>query len=393
MKISKLQARLFLLEYQKLLNPKSIDGKDGIMSFIKQVGSIQFDPLSIIDINPNLVLQSRIKAYEAEYLQGLLYKDRKLVDDWDKNMCIYPVEDWPYFQRYREKRFRLYSKFDVSEHQILDEIRKVIREKGPISSRELNYKEKVDWFWNDSNIGKVALESMYFCGELIIHHKEGIRKYYDFSKNYLPKSITEMKDPNENLEDFFEWIVKRRIGSVGLLWNKRSDAFLGISIKSTERNEATKQLVKKNELIEVFVEDIAYPFYLRNSDYKILEEVIAGIEYEEKVSFIAPLDNLIWDRELIKVLFNFEYTWEVYKPASERIYGYYVLPVLYGDKFIARFEPRYDKKQKVLTILNWWYEDGVVINQEMINEIYKAILEFSEYLNAIKVDWLCSIEK
>ncbi len=392
MKISKLHARLFLLEYQKLLNCKCLEGKEGIMCFLKKVGSIQFDPLSIIDINPNLVLQARIKDYKSEYLTELLYKDRQLVDDWDKCMCIYAVEDWPYFQKFRERLNRDYSKNSVSP-EIFAEIRKTIQEKGPISSGDLDYKEKVNWFWNDSNIGKVALESMYYNGKLIVHHKEGIRKYYDFTKNCLPKNIAEMKDPNQEIEQFFQWIVNRRIGSVGLLWNRRSDAFQGISfMRSKERNEAIKELVKKNKLIEVFVEDIAYPFYLRRSDLYILEKIIKGINYVNKVSFIAPLDNLIWDRELIKQLFNFEYTWEVYKPASLRIYGYYVLPVLFGDKFIARFEPRYDKKKKVLSILNWWYEDGVVVTKEMITKIHEAINEFKTYLNANEIKWLCSIE-
>ena len=83
-------------------------------------------------------------------------------------------------------------------------------------------------------------------------------------------------------------------------------------------------------------------------------------------AFIGPLDNLIWDRDLIRWLFDFDYTWEVYKPAAQRKYGHYVLPVLYGDRFIARVEPIFDRKARVLTIVNWWWEAGVTPDDALV---------------------------
>lgn len=389
MKITKQQARLFLIAYQSLLTPKSLIGKKGIMEYINKVGSIQFDPLQIVDINPSLVLQARLKDYKKEDLTELLYRDRLLIDDWDKNMCIYPIYHWPYFSRYREKGLRTYGKEDLNSHKIMDEIRTLISTNGPISSQDINHKEKVDWFWDDTKISKAALECLYFWGELVIHHKKGLRKYYDYAKSVLPKDIYRMEDPNKKLTDFFCWIVKRRIGSVGILWDRASDAYLGVYfMKTRERKEAIKDLLKAKEIIEVEIEGIKFPFYIRDSELNLLEKVIDGITYQKKVSFIAPLDNLIWDRKLIKELFNFDYKWEVYKPKQDRKFGYYVLPVLYGEQFIARFEPIFDKKNKVLTIKNWWWEPNITRTEHLRKEIGISITEFSNYLQAEKITWL-----
>ncbi|QVK17449.1 YcaQ family DNA glycosylase [Mycoplasmatota bacterium] len=393
MKITKKQARLHLLEYQKLLTPQRLNDKEGIMTYIRQVGSIQYDPLSIIDTNPNLVLQSRIKNYQSKDLTDLLYKNRLLIDDWDKNQCIYPIEDWPYFRRYREKGLRSHTKVDLSEHEIIQKVKTLVKEKGPISSKDLNYDEKINWFWGDTKISKVALESLYYWGEVVIHHKKGIRKYYDLTEKVLPEEIYQMKEPNQSLEDFIRWNVKRRIGSIGLLWNKASDAFLGIYfMKSKDRNRAFNQLLNNKEIIEIEVEGINTSFFIRKSDEWILDKVLSGISYRKEVSFIAPLDNLMWDRKLIKELFNFDYTWEVYKPKEERVYGYYVLPVLYGEQFIARFEPVFNKSTKTLQIVNWWFEKDVKPSQELYKKIDEAINRFAKYLNASNIQYICKID-
>ncbi len=392
--ITKKQARLYLLMYQDLLKPRTLTGKQGILTFMKKVGSIQFDPLSVIDLHPNLVLQSRINDYQASDLNELLYKDRLLIDDWDKNQCIYRVEDWPYFQRYRNKDVRIFSKEDLSENKMLEDIKTLIKDKGPVSSLDLDYNDKVNWFWQHTKLSKVALESMYYWGELVIHHKVGVRKYYDLTTSVLPQEIHQMVDPNKTKADFYSWVIKRRIGSVGILWNKASDAYLGIfSMKTKERQQAFQTLIENKEIIEVEVEDIGYPLYIRKDAKPILDQAINGVEFENDVRFIAPLDNFLWDRKLIKALFDFEYTWEVYKPKSEREYGYYVLPVLYGEQFIARFEPRFEKSTKTLQILNWWWEKNVNPTPELLQKIDNAISQFGAYLQSSNILFICDLKK
>ncbi len=383
MRITKEQARCFLLIHHNLINPRSLKGKDGILQYVNKVGCIQYDPLDKVGYNPYLVLQSRIKDFKPEILAKLLYDDRKLIDGWDKNMAIYSTDDWPFFSRFRRDAYRRYGDESRPINEILSRVRDELAERGPLSSIDLKFDAKVDWSWAPTRAARAALESMYFWGELIIHHKIGTRKVYDFTEKHLPKELLSMPDPNDTMDKYFEWNVKRRVGAVGLLWDRASDAWLGIKgMKTKERSEAIAHLEKSGEIIRVEVEDIKYSFYIRKEDIETMNKVIGGIDVNPKAAFIAPLDNLLWDRKLIKELFGFEYIWEVYKPIDQREYGYYVLPVLYGDRFIARFEPKFNKKTGNLEIINWWWENNIVPSKKMKRALKQCFKQFMNYLGA-----------
>ena len=119
-----------------------------------------------------------------------------------------------------------------------------------------------------------------------------------------------------------------------------------------------------------------------------LEQAMDSSDVTKRAAIIAPLDNLLWDRELVEQLFDFKYRWEVYKPVVEREYGYYVLPILFGDRFIARFEPGREKKSGALIIKNWWWEEGIEKTEEMFNALRDCFQRFSGYLgtDTIRID-------
>jgi uncharacterized protein len=121
--------------------------------------------------------------------------------------------------------------------------------------------------------------------------------------------------------------------------------------------------------------------YVRSQDIKLLNDVINNPPKPSQIAFIAPLDNLIWDRRLLKDLFNFEYRWEVYTPQVQRSYGYYVLPVLFGDQFIARFEPIRDRKNGLLTIKNWWWNSGIEPTPELVMSLQESLEYFCSFLD------------
>lgn len=383
MKITKKQARHFLLLHHKLMSPRKLKGKDGILEYVRKVGCIQYDPLDTVGYNPYLVLQSRIKDFKPKYLAELLYDDRRLLDGWDKNMAIYLTDDWSYFSRFRQRAFQRYGDESKPINKILPRVREELEEKGPLSSIDLEFHDKVNWAWAPTRAARAALESMFFWGEVIIHHKIGTRKVYDFADKHLSKTLMSMPDPNVTMDQYFEWNVKRRIGAVGLLWGRSSDAWLGINgMKTKERSEAIARLEKNGEIVNVEIEDIKYSFYIRKEDIELLNAVINEISIKSQASFIAPLDNLLWDRKLIKELFGFEYIWEVYKPVDQRRYGYYVLPVLYGDRFIARFEPKFNKKTGNLEVINWWWETDVTLSKNMRKALKQCFKQFMSYLGA-----------
>jgi len=387
--ITKKEARQYLFRYQNLYNPRQLNSDEEIVSFIQKIGCIQYDPLSRIARNADLVLQSRCKNYSEETLYRLLYKKRELLDGWDKNMSIWSVKDWPYFTRKRTSHIKRFEKREGEFSSVRKEIIKKIKENGYISSKDVSGNHKVDWSWAPTDIGRAALESMYHCGELIIHHKKGTRKYYGLTENLLPVQIFNEPDPNTTLDNYYEWYVKRRIGAVGLLWNRSGDAWLGSHLKKEERLRSLNRLLEKYEIIEAKIADINEIFYLAKKALLVLEDK----EKHNEASLIAPLDNLIWDRKLISRIFNFEYKWEVYTPAKERKYGYYVLPIVYNERFIGRFEPIMDRKNRELLIQNWWWEKDININQDMTDALIRCFTDFAKFINVEKISISSTLTK
>jgi uncharacterized protein YcaQ len=379
--ITKRRARRLILAHQGLWPPYELEGKSGVLDYIRRVGCIQFDPLNIVSRNPELVLQARVSDFRPTMLQELLYEDRKLLDGWDKNMSIYRVEDWPYFQRRRQAAMRNPGRSHGPVKSILPQVRQAIEERGPLSSIDLNFDQTVDWSWAPTRLARAALETMYFWGELIIHHKVHTRKVYDFAHRHIPGELMSAADPNQTEEQYQDWYILRRIGSVGLLWNRSGDAWLGMSeIKSKERNRALTRLLRQGKVVEVYVEGMEPPLYMRSDDKRRLDNTLDPDDPPSRATIVAPLDNLLWDRRLAKELFDFEYRWEVYKPVAERRYGYYVLPILHGDRFVARFEPGRDKKSGALVIKKWWWESGVIPSKRMQSDLRQCFKRFLSYL-------------
>jgi uncharacterized protein len=383
MQMTKQQARRCLLAYQGLWPPRARQGKDAILAFIRRVGCIQFDPLNIVGNNPDLVLQSRFAGYTPRKLSELLYEERRLVDGWDKMMAIYPVEDWPYFRRFREDAAKNMGRSAEAIRAALPAVRQAIEEKGPISSLDLKLDHTVDWSWAPTTLGRAVLESMYFWGELIIHHKVHTRRVYDFTHNHLPAELLAAPEPNPRLEDYQDWYFMRRLGAVGLFWIRSGEAWLAIpELKSKERLETLTRLLQRDRVFKVAIDGLDAPLYARSADRAILQAALEEPAPPAQAAVIAPLDNIAWDRRFLKDLFEFDYRWEVYKPVSQRLYGYYVLPVLYGDRFVARFEPGRDKKNKTVVIKNWWWEEGVVLDQALKAALHNCFVEFLSYLGA-----------
>ncbi|MCK5316348.1 MAG: YcaQ family DNA glycosylase, partial [Anaerolineales bacterium] len=381
--ITKQQARRFILAHQGLWPPYELEGKDSILEYIHRVGCIQFDPLNIVGRNPELVLQARVSGFQPVMLQELLYKDRKLLDGWDKNMSIYGVEDWPYFHRRRETAKRNPGRSPGPVRSILPQVRQVLEERGPLSSIDLDFNQTVDWSWAPTRLARAALESMYWGGELVIHHKVNTRKVYDFASRHIPEALLSASDPNETEEQFHDWYVLRRIGGTGLLWDKSGDAWLGMfGMKSKERKAALSRLIKQDKVVEVGVNGVKFPVYMRSEDETLLNKTLDTSTPLSQAAIMAPLDNLLWDRRFVEKLFDFYYVWEVYKPVAERRFGYYVLPILYGDRFVARFEPGRDKKNGTLIIKKWWWESGVKQSERMHNDLQQCFKRFLNYLGA-----------
>ncbi|MBO4864856.1 MAG: YcaQ family DNA glycosylase [Eubacterium sp.] len=388
--ITKQQARQFILAKQGLIGSYRFSGKDGALEYVRQAGCIQFDPVDVCGKNAELTLQSRVKGFKKSMLSDLLYKDRLLVDYADKELSIWPTEDWPYFSSYRDRSRELGKTFDGIE-DLRKQAVKYIDENGPVCSSSLPIEGEIFWHssmhWSGnwqkpSPAARSILEQLYTDGELIIHHKQGSRKYYDLADKYISSSILESENPCDDEESFLCWRVLRRIGAVGLLWDKNSTAFLGIYINAETRKKIYSILEAEGKILSVMVEGIKVPFYYRSEDDELMKKIIDGsADLKPRMSFIAPLDPMMWDKALILSVFDFRYSWEIYTPAVKRKYGYYTLPIVYGDRFVGRIDTAADRKNGILQMKGLWWEEDVRNTKKLDNALESTIKRFARFNN------------
>ena len=394
--ITKQQAAQFILAKQGLIGSYKFFGKEGAYDYVCQAGCIQFDPVDVCGKNAELTLQSRVRGFKKSMLWELLYEDRKLVDYVDKELSIWPAKDWPYFASFRDYSRRMGDTFEGMK-ELKKEARAYIKKYGPVCSDTLPIDGEIYWHsfihwsghWDKkSSAARSVLEQLYTDGELIIHHKKGSRKYYDLAKNHLPESILKAKNPCRDEYEFITWRVLRRIGAVGLLWDKNSTAFLGIDLKADLRKKVLSDLEADKKIKAVMVEGIKVPFYYRAEDDALMQEVLAGsANLKPRMSFIAPLDPLLWDKALVKALWDFTYSWEIYTPASKRKYGYYTLPIIYKDRFVGRIEAVPDRKEGVLNVKGLWWEPDTRQTKALNSELERTLKNFAKFNDCKTVKW------
>ena len=222
-------------------------------------------------------------------------------------MSIIPIDDWRYFNLARNHY--------LNNGRGKEEINKVapliinhISQNGPICSSDIDYGEMINWAWGPTKMSRAALEAMYFRGDLVIHHKKNTRKYYDLTHRHIPSEILNMSNPNKTPEQQHDWHLLRRIQSAGALWNRRSDALLGIEgLKTPQRNTSFQRLLSGGHIIEIKVEDMKFPMYILSKDEEMLKQSIKSDIKSSRTEFIAPLDNMMWDRDFIQQIFDFDF--------------------------------------------------------------------------------------
>lgn len=378
---SKKDARQMLCRYHNLDGAETLCGKKGVEKIMQRIHSIQYDPLNVVARNADLVLQARVRDYRESDLYNLLYEEHKLVDGFDKEMCIYESRDFARFSFVRSEYHRhivptLEHRNQMGIFEILDDVREFIKEHGRTGTKDISIGEVRESRWGHRKLSSAALDYLFNKGELCVADKRGTQKYFDLTERILDTKDYQC-DQNMTIEDFLEWYTERRIQSVGFLWNKSGGAWQGRFLSQNEtRRSILSKLLEKDKINEIQVEGISEPFYASSN----FEEYMKYQTSNSYVRFIAPLDNMIWDRKMSESLFDFTYSWEVYTPVAKRKFGYYVLPVLYNGQFIARFEAEPIREAGEFVIRNWWWEPETKPNDEMKDAIIKEMERFAKFL-------------
>ena len=386
---TKEQIKHLMLAKQGLIKDYLYQSKSDILELFKRAGCIQFDPIDICGRNADLVLFSRVKDYDKSYLDTLLYEDRLLVDQWDKVICIYATFNCEVMTPMRKRNQEVYEQ-NLKEYQwLIDDVLKQLETLPYLNADDLDTDIASHFFtWRHKTMGKAILDYLFFKGDVIIHHREGVKKYYALTSKYLNHLNQSNHDNIMSKSTYDKFMIKRRIGAVGILGSGPSDAYLGVHLKTAERKKYIEEMVLQGELTEIKVEGIKDSLYILSEDVDLLNDG----EVSERVEFIAPLDQLIWDRKLIKKIFDFEYKWEIYHKPELRKFAPYALPILYDHDFIGQIEMAIDRKTKQWIVKNIWYKNKTP-KQKVKKLIDKKIQAFSKFNGCTSIVYVDDYEK
>lgn len=326
LKLSKSDARRALVRHQFTLCADAMEA-------FGRLRSVQFDPIAPVGCNHDLVLQARVPGYRIGDWEKLAYQSREIYDGWDKQACLVPFEGWPWrriFHEWHRPKFR--KIFDDHSHAV-DAILAELEARGPLATREFKFKErKSDWAgtWFGPNLAKVTLRALWHTGKVMTVGRRNGHHIYDLSERVVPqglRGIPELDEPSATRE-----LVRERFRAMGIIKPSAPYEVWSYQIFVPERKVVLAELVDAGEIVPVEIDKMKG--YASTEFLGLLDEPAIA----PRVVFVAPLDQVLWDRKAVSEIFDFDYAWEIYTPESKRRWGYYVLPVLFGNDLVARIE-------------------------------------------------------
>ncbi len=385
------EARRFLVARHGLAPPRSLPPEpDSVLRVVDRLAVLQFDPLEVPGArNHDLVLHARIDGYRREWCEEWLYgSDRRLFEIYNKSLNIVPIDELAHYSFSWTRYAGHYNDTILSEHSdVVDDILKTIAADGPQSTAAFaHHKHAIDWWWQPTRAARAVLEALFVSGRVGVARRDGNRRYYDLIERLVPAEIL---GRSETEADQKRHRLLSRYRSVGMTSPSANAEVLVGTGKADERQRATAQLVESGAILPVQVQGLRGVRYVIADDVPLLESQTLTDD-QRGVSYIAPLDPLMWDRRLVRDLWGFDYIWEVYVPEPKRRWGYYVLPIVFGDQFVGRIEPRLDRATKTLRILGVWWEAGFNPRQAagFVDAMRAALYDYRRFVGANSVEWL-----
>lgn len=392
-------ARRFILGKQGLWPGRRWRGLKGTEHAMRAMEYLQLDPLQIIARSQDLALHGRVLGYKPEMWETATYEQRKFFD-WGGWLAVRPMDELPHWRTvmhrerdgdYGDERIRRMARDHAAA---IAKMQTILRERGEVSNRDFDMLARTrTQSYRGRKDSALALYYLWRTGEVMTHHREHFERVYALTEKVAPaRFIWESNETETN-----RFLVKKEISFNGLSGLKRvQDGFHGRGEPDRAAKKVLAALLAEGEVIEVQVEGWKAVQYALGSDAKLLRELAAGripkawapleTTTTEETVFLAPLDN-VSARGRAKVLFGFDYVWEVYKPAAQRQFGYYTLPVLWGDQLVARFDSKLDRTTKTFVILGLWLENKTLGKDEAFAEaLAQGFARFLTFLGASKLN-------
>ncbi len=373
MELSKKEARRLLLHRQGLLRKDHFGrGKQAVRKCIEHLSWVQIDTISVVERAHHHVLRSRVSSYDPKMLHLLQVHDRRLFEYWSHAAAYLPIQDYrfylPVMHGSAAKR--------APDRKIAPAIMQRIESEGPLQARDFegpaNKKSSGWWDWKPA---KMALEHLYLSGELMVTHREGFQKVYDLRERVLPDHLDTSMPSDDNWAKF---IVNRMIGAHGLA-SEHDIGYARTSIRAlTNRNikkllsRALENLLEDGQVCRLEVEGTTYFAHPGTSSELPLR---LG---RRRIHILSPFDNVTINRRRMLELFDFDYQLECYVPGPKRRYGYFCLPLLYGDALIGRLDAKAQRTVGNLEIRNLVLEEKAKVDDKLLSALKQGLLRFAD---------------
>jgi len=393
LQISADHARRFLATRHLLAPPRMLAAKPAsVLEVVERLGLLQFDPLEVPGArNHDLVLHARIGGYRREWCEQWLYgEDRRLIELYNKSLNLVPMHELPHYRiTWHRTSPGLDNGILKEQSAVAEAVLKRLKADGPLSTAAFSeHGHAVDWWWAPTRASRAVMEALFVSGRIGIARRDGNRRYYDLIERLVPAKLLKLKEPEEValthrlLSRFRATGLTKAVGTQGEVMYSAGSG--------PERAQRTARLVEDGELLPIEVDGLKGTRYMIASEESILEATADATSLlRPDVSFLAPLDPLVWDRRQLRDLWDFDYLWEVYVPEAKRKWGYYVLPILFGDRFVGRIEPRLDRRAKTLNILGIWFQSGFEPMEEprFVTALREAVEAYRSFVGAEQVTW------
>ena len=329
---------------------------------------LQLDSVPVVIRTQYLPLFARLGPYPPDLLDKIAYRDDEWFEAWCHEASLLPVPDEPLLRWHKERcrqgqTWAHLVKLAETDPTYIDEVLAQVRER-PLTSAELtNPRPRDGEWWGDRSAGSMALDWLFRIGEVGIRRRSGFSKEFDLFDRIIPASIWEQPTPSE--EDAHRELLRRASASLGVAAYPELVDYHRLPKRPAKQR--LRELIENGEIEEVSVEGWTRPAYLHPA--AILPRSV------DANTLLSPFDPVVWCRERTRRLFDFEYKIEIYTPAAQRRYGYYVLPYLLGDNIVARLDLRTDRTDGVLRVLGAFSEpetsQGVVVDglRQALNEL------------------------
>jgi len=385
LKISNNNMRLLWLKTNGLQNTNN--QKLNLLQIIKDLGFVQLDTIQNVTRAHHHILWSRNKKYKEHMIDDLLLETGHIFEHFTHDASILPVEFYPMwkgqFKRYKEKIDKSKYYKDLLDDEGQKDILNRIKKEGALHTKDFDSKiigQKEMWA---RPIHKATLDYMWYCGVLSTAYRKSFRKYYDLSENIIPHHILKTNIPED---ERIHWLCTEALHRLSVASAKEVKNFWDtLTIK--EVNTWIKN--NSNNLTEIEWENNEGKYIKSFATLDIQDRLIEIKKSDSKIQIINPFDPAIRDRIRLKKIFDFDYKIEIFVPKEKRIWGYYVYPLLEGNKFIGRIELQANRKENQLNVVNFWQEDDIIWNRERDKKLNEELSSFALLIDIENIIWLC----